>query len=450
MKLTTVALHALLSSTPTVLGFEPPPQQPLHPLSDSTTTTQPRPSTTDSDAPTYRHELVSLHKDLVDISSVTYDEEAVGYFLADYLKEHGFVTELQSVPSTGGNNNDAADAKPRFNVLAWPGNNNNNNNNKTNNKKRSSSPKVLVTSHIDTVPPFFPYSRSDDEEPNGETMIGGRGSVDAKAAVAAQIIAVRELLRQGKIGREGDDDDDVMLLYVVGEERAGDGMRHFSDMTDRSVEVKAAIFGEPTEGKLACGHKGFFGCTITAKGKAAHSGYPWLGKSATEMLMRALIDILDTDLGSSERFGNTTVNVGTIEGGVALNVVPEWAVARIAGRVAIGPEEDGGGIVTERVKDMLKRIDGEAFVADCVNGYGVVETACDVDGFETITLNYGTDIHNFKGNHTRYLYGPGSILVAHGPNEAIKLKDMETGVEDYKRLILHVLDDDDKDKETEL
>lgn len=63
-------------------------------------------------------------------------------------------------------------------------------------------------------------------------------------------------------------------------------------------------------------------------------------------------------------------------------------------------------------------------------------------GFETITLNYGTDIPNLKGNHTRYLYGPGSILVSHGPDEAIKLKDLETGVEGYKRLILHVLNEE--------
>lgn len=63
-------------------------------------------------------------------------------------------------------------------------------------------------------------------------------------------------------------------------------------------------------------------------------------------------------------------------------------------------------------------------------------------GFETITVNYGTDVPNLKGNHTRYLYGPGSILVAHGADEAVKLKDLETAVEDYKKLILHALLED--------
>ncbi|RWA09444.1 hypothetical protein EKO27_g5660 [Xylaria grammica] len=381
----------------------------------------------ESDAPSYRGELVSLHKSLVEISSVTYTENAVGSFLVDYLTARNFVSELEFLPPTNASSSsdgDGGDGKPRFNVLAWPG------------PTRHPSPKVLITSHIDTVPPHIPYSRSDDE-PNSETIIAGRGSVDAKASVAAQIIAVFELLRAESITAE-----DVMLLFVVGEERTGDGMRYFSDTLsslDPPPNLKAAIFGEPTEGKLACGHKGFVGCTITAHGKAGHSGYPWLGKSATEILMRGLVKVLDTDLGSSDLFGNTTINVGLLEGGVALNVIPETAVARIAARVAIGPELDGGKVVADRVEEVLKSVDDEAFELSCNNGYGVVECACDVPDFETITVNYGTDVANFEGNHTRYLYGPGSILVAHGADEAIKLKDLEAGVEDFKKIILHAL-----------
>lgn len=54
-------------------------------------------------------------------------------------------------------------------------------------------------------------------------------------------------------------------------------------------------------------------------------------------------------------------------------------------------------------------------------------------------MNYGTDIPNLKGNHTRYLYGPGSILVAHGDNENLTVADLETAVEGYQKLILHAL-----------
>ncbi|KAI1359751.1 Zn-dependent exopeptidase [Xylaria arbuscula] len=410
--------------------------------------TQTLPSTIESEnnnddvAPSYRSELVALHKALVEISSITYTENAVGNFLVEYLTEHGFVVELEFLPPA---NVTDGDGKPRFNVLAWPG------------PKHHPSPKVLVSSHIDTVPPHIPYSRTDENEKdvNGETLLAGRGSVDDKASVAAQIIAVSELLRDNDKDKDKDkkiDPADVMLLFVVGEERSGDGMKYFSDTLselDPPPKFRAAIFGEPTEGKLACGHKGFFGCTITAHGKAGHSGYPWLGKSATEVLMRGVLKVLDAELGSSERFGNTTVNVGVINGGVAPNVIPEKAVARIAGRVAIGPEEDGGAIVVERVREVLRGVDEDAFETECISGYGVVECACDVPDLETITVNYGTDVHHLAGDHKRYLYGPGTILVAHGKDEAIKLKDLERGVEDFKKIILHALsageDDNDDD-----
>ncbi|KAI1134077.1 Zn-dependent exopeptidase [Hypoxylon sp. FL0543] len=417
MKLSSFPAVLLCSSL--ALGSEL--QKPLKTASTATTSA----AYESHDAPPpYRDNLVSLHKSLVDIPSISDDESDVGKFLVDYLAARGFVAQLQYVPPAS---NASESSRPHFNVLAWPG------------PTRHPSPKVLVTSHIDTVPPFIPYTRT-DEDPNSDTVIAGRGSVDAKASVAAQIIALQDLLEQGRIAGVG---DSVMLLYVIGEETSGDGMRYFSDARgklDPPPDFKAAIFGEPTEGRLVCGHKGITGCNITAKGRAGHSGYPSLGKSATEVLLRGLVRVLDTDLGSSEDFGNTTVNVGVIEGGVAANVIPERATARVAVRVAIGPELDGGKIVAERLQEVLRSVDEEAFEFDCKFGYGVVKCNCDVQGFETTTVNYGTDVHNLEGNHTRYLYGPGSIFVAHGPDEAIRLGDLERAVEDYKKLILHALE----------
>lgn len=60
-------------------------------------------------------------------------------------------------------------------------------------------------------------------------------------------------------------------------------------------------------------------------------------------------------------------------------------------------------------------------------------------GFEKVTVNYGTDIPGLAGNHTRYLYGPGNILVAHGARENLTVADLEDAVEGYKKLILHAL-----------
>ena len=57
-------------------------------------------------------------------------------------------------------------------------------------------------------------------------------------------------------------------------------------------------------------------------------------------------------------------------------------------------------------------------------------------GFETAVMNYGTDIPSLKGEHKRYLYGPGTILVAHSDHEHLSISDLEKAVEGYKILIL--------------
>jgi acetylornithine deacetylase len=191
----------------------------------------------------------------------------------------------------------------------------------------------------------------------------------------------------------------VALLYVVGEEVLGDGMKYFSSSLKNTPlppdpdpdhpddkpqpqpqKLKSAIFGEPTEGKLACGHKGITYATVLAQGKAGHSGYPWLGKSATAVLVKGLDKLLDADLGQSERFGNTTVNVGVIEGGVANNVIAKEARARLAVRVAVGDQGTGHKIVGERMRSVLDGVDGEALSLEVGGGYGPVECECDVEG----------------------------------------------------------------------
>ncbi|PNY23293.1 Peptidase M20 domain-containing protein [Tolypocladium capitatum] len=372
-----------------------------------------------SHAPAYRHELLGLHKSLVSIESVSGNENEVGNFLVGRLAERGYTVDLQFVAPMDG----TPAGRERFNVLAWHG-------------RRRPNPKVVVTSHMDVVPPHIRYG-IEHGELSKDTVIRGRGSVDAKGSVATMVIALDQLLAAHKVNG-----DDVMLLFVVGEEVAGDGMRTFSDSLDGMNpprRFEAVIFGEPTENKLACGHKGGLFCEVTARGVPGHSGYPWLGKSANELMVRAMARIVDADLGSTALFGNTTVNIGRFEGGVAANVIPEHASVKLAVRVAIGPEAEGARVVQRKIQAILDEIDGEAFTFHCTHGYGSVETNCDVPGFETVVVNYGTDIPNLKGDHTRYLYGPGTILVAHGARENLTVGDLETAVEGYQKLILHAL-----------
>lgn len=378
--------------------------------------------------------MLALHRALCEVNSISYNELAVAKLLTSYLEAHNFTVITQEVPQPA-----KSDSKrKRLNVVAYP---------KASKYGTTSwkPPKVLLSSHIDTVPPFLPYKLSYHSSSahlkREDVFIAGRGTVDAKACVATQVQAALELLSDSKV-----DPTDIGLVFVVGEERSGDGMRHFSDSKlNAAADYKAVIFGEPTELKLATGHKGIIMVTIKAYGKAAHSGYPWLGRSANSMIlpvlmvMDALGDIPESEGGlpASEKYGNSTVNIGKVNGGLAANVVAEYAEAECAMRLAGGTIEQVKAIVSNAIETANQDLDFEFS-----QGYGPVEMDGGVDGFEEITVNYGTDVPNLKVKDgvKRYLYGPGSILVAHGKDEGLTVGDLEHAVEGYKKLVLHVLE----------
>ncbi|ETS75460.1 hypothetical protein PFICI_12404 [Pestalotiopsis fici W106-1] len=340
--------------------------------------------------------LLDLHKSLIEISSISESERNVSDYLGGYLRNRGFTVEAQPVK------------EDRQNIFAYSG--------------QSRKTRVLVTSHIDTVPPYWPYERKGDE-------IWGRGSVDAKGSVAAQVVAVESLLRDAEIG-----DGDVALLFVVGEEKSGEGMRVANGL---GLSWEAVVFGEPTELKLASGHKGGGVFTIKAKGKAGHSGYPEQGTNAIDLLIKGLAALQQLQLPWSDEFGNTTLNVGTIQGGVASNVIPQDASATVSSRVAAGSAEDLEKLVRQVVLGASPDLE-----IDFAGGRGPVPIDHDIKGFETAVMNYGTDIPHLDGDHKRYLYGPGSILVAHSDHEHLTVSDLEAAVEGYKLIITEILNRD--------
>ena len=295
--------------------------------------------------------LFSLHRSLVQVESISGNEHRVGHYLYQYLRKHNFTVEKQHVSALhpAGEESGLVHSKhPRFNLLAYPG------------ERRDT--RILVSSHIDTVPPYWPYEVRQDRD------IWGRGSVDAKGSVATQIVAVQELLASDEL-RDGD----LALLFVVGEEIGGDGMRKANEL---GLKWETAIFGEPTELKLASGHKGNLGFTVKAKGKAGHSGYPWLGESANSMLIPALAVLDKLELPSSEKYGNSTLNIGRMEGGVAGNVIAETAQAQIQVRIAAGSAEKSKKIVLDAIQKVDERLE-VSFVSE---GYGPVYIDSDVEG----------------------------------------------------------------------
>lgn len=220
---------------------------------------------------------------------------------------------------------------------------------------------------------------------------------------------------------------------------------------DLNLKPKTIIFGEPTEGKLASGHKGMLGFKLRAKGKAAHSGYPWLGLSANEVMVTALAALMELgqNLPIDEKFGVTTINLGKIQGGVAHNVVAESAEALVAIRIAQGTPAFMKDEVSKTINTAIaKFLEDKQKPADILDieftseGYSPVNIDADVPGFDSITVNYGTDIPNLKktvDGQKRYLYGPGTILVAHSDHEAITEDQLKGAVGGYEKLILHAL-----------
>ncbi|KXT15688.1 hypothetical protein AC579_135 [Pseudocercospora musae] len=359
------------------------------------------------------HDLVSFHRQLVEIESVSGNEKPLGEWLANSLQSQGYNVEKQYLPHQ----------PERFNVLAWPGD------------VRDAN--VMLTSHIDTVPPFLPYKRDN----NG--TIYGRGSVDAKGSVAAQVLAVNNLLSTSQISPS-----DVSMLFVVGEEVGGVGMKLANEL---QLKPRVIIFGEPTEGKLVAGHKGILVAHIHAKGQAAHSGYPWLGRSATDILVAAAARLrqLGDRLPQCEKYGKTTINLGLVNGGVALGVVAEKASAGLAVRIAAGSPGEIQSAITLAVHEAVAPFLGSNMKeSDIVQldfgsaGYGPVDLDCDVPGFDAVVVNYGTDIPWLRKtvrDQKRYLYGPGTIFVAHTDHESLTEADLLGAAKGYQQIVLHSL-----------
>lgn len=330
-------------------------------------------------------ELFKLTTELMSIPSTSGEEEAVGLWLRDYLTALGWTVELQKV------------SEDQNNVIAY----------------LNGTPRVWLSTHMDTVPPFIPPSEDD-------AKIYGRGSCDAKGIIAAQITAAESLRREGFT--------DIGLLYTVEEERSSTGAKVANDHP-LAAKCEYMINGEPTDNDLAIGSKGTFRLNIKTKGKAAHSAYPEEGESAIEKLLDVLEDVRHTRFPNDDFFGETTVNIGTIDGGLALNVIAPAAEAGLAIRLTTkrGPVETAlRSVVRDRA---------EIEVLSCSEPVRMLE----VDGFKQKVVRFTTDIPHLPNWGTPLLLGPGSILVAHTKCEFVLKRDLETSVGLYVNLVKRLL-----------
>ncbi|KAI0163634.1 hypothetical protein BJ166DRAFT_297659 [Pestalotiopsis sp. NC0098] len=342
------------------------------------------------------HPVVHLLKSLMSIVSTSELEQGIGVFLEQHLQGLGYTVERIPI----------APGSPRHNVYAYLG--------------ASRTTRVLLTAHMDTVPPHIPLTVDGD-------VIRGRGSSDDLGPLAAQVLAAEELRREGRVRDEGD----IGLLFVVGEENGGHGMIAANDM---GLTWESGIFAEPTESKLAKGHKGQVAFEVIAQGVACHSGYPHLGKSATSALLSVLNDLSAATWPESDLLGPSTFNIGTLEGGEKHNIVAPSAKALCEVRMVSDLPE-----IKAKVADIVSRHpDVELkFVFE----YPEALLDWEIDGFDAAPVAFGTDVPRLKAEYcgNRVLFGPGSILVAHGPDEFIRVPELIDSIAAYKKLVLHFL-----------
>jgi acetylornithine deacetylase len=321
---------------------------------------------------------IALARELVGIDSPTGEEGAVGEFLAQTLATRGFTVVRQPV-SAG-----------RFNVYAY-----------------RDCPVVVLSTHMDVVPPSLPV-REDD------STLYGRGTCDAKGIAAAQIAAAERLAESGECR--------VALLFVVGEEQIADGARAAA-----AIEPKGRylINGEPTENLLALGTKGILRLQLSARGRAAHSAYPEEGRSAIEPVLDALDRIRRLPLPADPVLGECTLNIGTIHGGVRGNVVPD----RCTAEVVIRTVTETAGLLAA-----IERAAGDSVEVTVALDSPPVRLRA-LPGFETSVVKFGTDLPWLEPWGERFLLGPGSIRVAHTDHEHVAKDALLEGQRRYERMV---------------
>jgi acetylornithine deacetylase len=326
---------------------------------------------------------IGFTRRLCAIESTTYHEGPVGDFLADFLIARGWAVEKTPVEQP----KESAGGGARWNVYAGA---------------EGERPDLVFSTHMDTVPPYIAFS--EDEE-----YVYGRGVCDAKGILAAQVAAGEALRAEGfKIG----------LLFLSGEERDSAGAKAANEASKGS---RFLINGEPTDNRLALASKGALRAAFRATGKMAHSAYPELGDSAVHKLVEVLAEVLRMPLAEQEGIGVSTVNIGQIHGGHAPNVIADKAEAQVLVRTVT----DSGP-----VRAQLTAIAGDRAEVEFTLDMPFVRLRA-VEGLPTMVAKFSTDIPQLTNWGEPLLLGPGSIHVAHTPDERLAKKELLEAVELY-------------------
>jgi acetylornithine deacetylase len=329
---------------------------------------------------------IAFARQFIDIPSPTEQERDAGELLFAQLERLGYRCRRQQV------------AENRFNVFADTG----------------GRPRAIINSHFDTVPPWF--ASSDDDQ-----FIYGRGACDTKGIIAAMIAAGERLRARGV--------NDFAFLFVVGEETDSIGAKQ-ANIEFAGLGSEYVIVGEPTESLFARASKGALTCVARFEGVAGHSAYPERGDSAISKLVASIAEINRTDWGTHDVLGKATVNVGVIRGGQKANIIPASAEAEMIFRIVSEPEE-----VRARLETLLRKHGGAI-----VRSHGNPPQFMTVpEGAKSTVVAFNTDVPHLKALGKPLLFGPGSILDAHGERERIAKRDLVAAIRTYEETVASLL-----------
>lgn len=278
-------------------------------------------------------------------------------------------------------------------------------------------PRVLFSTHLDTVPPFLPPRLEGG-------VLCGRGTCDAKGQILAQLGAVKRLLAEGTEG--------LAWLGVVGEETDSAGARAALGLADRLQDLRVLVNGEPTGLKLATGQRGVQHLCLRCQGRSAHSGSPELGHDAAWPLLDWLQRLRELPQATDPQLGPEVWNLGLLTAGEALNSVPASAQADLLLRSLPG---SGFAEAARRLAPPEGRV--ELRLDEPPDRYP------EIPGFEHAAMPFGSDAPTLRAlvpDRTVVLAGPGSITVAHTLEEHLALPELEAGVALNHRLARHFLD----------
>lgn len=369
-----------------------------------------------------KEKMIQLVSDLVKIPSVSGNEAELAKFLMDYCTKLGFECEIDR----------------HGNFFAFI-------------KGKRPGKRLIFNSHLDTVEvgegwSVDPYSGKIDED-----KIWGRGSTDCKAAMGAQITAALSVLEAG-----ADFAGEICLMYPVEEEvqnvqRKGTYLSLMDGFTG-----DYAVNGEDTDLHVCLACEGMLEVKITTHGVGAHGATPKQGKNAITMMCKVVEELNKIVPGTNEYTGSGSINPGVIEGGCRSSVVPGTCVLKCSRFIVPG---ENGQLFVDQIEEIFRKLKSENpdFKADVELVYDSNPSLVDKESPIVQAIKeahgdigkecpfYGTPQHDdadFLTNVAHIptvLYGPGTGVLAHMPDEYVKIAEVEEAAKVYAMTILNIL-----------